>query len=286
MKQSVNIFNYKTGVDYLKDVYQTSFEQNPRYSLRSFALKLDLDQSTLTRYLSRERTLSPRNASIISINLKHTEAESQYFRLLTGLGDIGDFNLLEKLSTSFLHEKYKQLTESKITVKSFDENETVNLRLFLVYTIKCFQPEMGSKDLADFLSKFIQIDESEIISMLDYLKKIGRISERGEEPIDNNIKYHIALDEERGKDWKKLNLDILEIFKNGMLNADTVDIEMHGCILPVIKGSREKIHSLVKQITALMTDACYAEEDNPDDELYLLGSCMVNLTPPDFRKKE
>lgn len=285
MKQSVNIFNYKTGVDYLKDVYQTSFEQNPRYSLRSFALKLDLDQSTLTRYLSKERTLSPRNASIISINLKHTEVEAQYFRLLTSLGDIGDFNLLEKLSTSFLHEKYKQLTESTTTVKSFDESDTVNLRLFLTFTIKCFRPEMESKDIADFLSKFIQTEEAEVSSMLSYLKKIGRISEKDEPAIDNNIKYHIALDEIRGKDWKNLNLDMLEIFRNGMLNADVNDIEMHSCILPVVKGSREKIHSLVRQITALMTDSCYAEEDNPDDELYLLGSCMINLTPPEFPKK-
>jgi uncharacterized protein (TIGR02147 family) len=285
MKQSINIFNYKTGIDYLKDVYQSSSEQNPRYSLRSFALKLDLDQSTLTRYLSKERTLSPRNASIISINLKHTEAESQYFRLLTSLGDIGDFNLLEKLSTSFLHEKYRQLTESTTTVKSFDENDTVNFRLFLVHMIKCFQPSMESRDIAEFLSKFIHLEESEVTSMLDYLKKIGRIAEEGGPIIDNNIKFHITLDEVRRKDWKNLNLDILEIFRNGMQNADVTDIEMHGSLLPVVKGSREKIHSLVKQINALMTDSCYAEDDNPDDELYLLGSCMINLTPPNFRKK-
>lgn len=280
MAQNVNVFNYKTGVEYLKDIYQAILEKNPRYSLRSFALKLELDQSTLTRYFSRERTLSSRNATIISTKLNHTEAESQYFKLLINLGDVGDFNLLEKLSTSFFHEKYIQLTKSTETVKRFDEEDTVNLRLFLTYMMKCFQPTMESREISDFLSKFIKIDESDVTSMLSYLEKLGKIDDMGEPDLINTSKYHIPLDKLKGKDWKNLNLDILEIFRNGMMNSEVTDIEMHSCILPVVKGSREKIHSLVKMISALMTDSCYAEDGSPDDELYLLGSCMINLTPP------
>jgi hypothetical protein len=86
----------------------------------------------------------------------------------------------EEAGSSAFEVKLDHSYAQVMTVKSFDENETVNLRLFLYYTSKCFQPGMQSQDIAEFLVKFIQIDETEVSCMLNYLKKIGRIPEEGE----------------------------------------------------------------------------------------------------------
>src|SRR5437868_4424421 len=110
MRKEISIFEFKTGTEYLSTLYKSIAENNPRYSLRSFAQKIGLDQSSLVRYLAGERSLSPSKSHVISDNLKMTEAEAHYFKLLTSFGDKGEYQILEKLRTGFLFEKQSQQT--------------------------------------------------------------------------------------------------------------------------------------------------------------------------------
>jgi transcriptional regulator with XRE-family HTH domain len=104
MKNSVCIFDYRTGTEYLNAVYRSIAEKNSRYSLRSFAQKIDLDQSTLVRYFSKERFLSSDKCNIVAQRLKLTEIETHYFKLLTLFGDRGEFAILEKMRLAFLFQ--------------------------------------------------------------------------------------------------------------------------------------------------------------------------------------
>jgi len=109
MKKNISIFDFKSGTDYLGALYKSIVETNPRYSLRSFAQKIGLDQSSLVRYLAGERSLSPNKSHVIAENLKLSEMESHYFKLLTSFGDKGEYEILERLRTGFLFERQRVL---------------------------------------------------------------------------------------------------------------------------------------------------------------------------------
>lgn len=105
MKTEVDVFQYKAGVDFLKSVYSQMRDSNPRFSRRAFAVKLGMDQSMLTRYFGGVRLLASERVEEISRRLELGNIESQYFKVISLLGDRGELDILEKLRKSFLHEK-------------------------------------------------------------------------------------------------------------------------------------------------------------------------------------
>ena len=87
---------------YLKKVFEEKMEKNSSYSLRSFADRLELSPSHLSRVLNGQKKLSAISAMKISKRLKHCSKEQNHFADLVQLEKLpeGEFKLelLEKIS--------------------------------------------------------------------------------------------------------------------------------------------------------------------------------------------
>ena len=274
MNSKICIFDYRTGVEYIKDVYQERLQANPRYSLRSFASKLGLDQSLLTRYLAQERTLSYQKTEMVAQKLGLSQAEAQFFKLLTGVGDRGDLLLMEKISDGFLHERFQFLSEQEKLETTFEQNQKIDLRFFMLYMLNRARPTITVEDAHDCLQTFLPMSLDQVKEMLGYFR--GQDLEQTE---SRKLKFILDRQKFSEADRDRLNFDLLEAFKNALLNREAVDFEMHGCLIPTIKGNREKIQNVLKQISVLIRElGCSEDEMSPDDEVFVVGSAMLNLT--------
>jgi uncharacterized protein (TIGR02147 family) len=77
-----SIYHYQDYRVYLRDHYERCAGKNARFSLRSFALKIGLNVSNLTRILKGERNISEATAERLVVYLKLRDREAEYFRLL------------------------------------------------------------------------------------------------------------------------------------------------------------------------------------------------------------
>ena len=102
MNTEIDVFQFKTGADFLKCVYAKMRESNPRFSRRAFAAKLGMDQSMLTRYFGGVRPLSSERVEDISRRLELSKAKAQYFKVISLLGDRGEMEILDILRQSIL----------------------------------------------------------------------------------------------------------------------------------------------------------------------------------------
>ncbi len=73
---------YQDYRDILKSEFQKRCELNPKFSLRSFAAKLDLPVSTLSEVLNMKQGLSKLSAEKIATKLGYSKSEKIYFILL------------------------------------------------------------------------------------------------------------------------------------------------------------------------------------------------------------
>jgi uncharacterized protein (TIGR02147 family) len=76
------IYNYQDYRSFLRDFYAECNARNPKFSLRSFASKIGLNVSNITRILNGQRNISEETQSRIVVYLKLRERETEYFNLL------------------------------------------------------------------------------------------------------------------------------------------------------------------------------------------------------------
>lgn len=77
-----SLYTYQDYRLFLRDHYAQSRARSPGFSLRSFASKIDLNVSTLTRILSGQRNISEKTEIRIVSYLKLRDREKEYFSLL------------------------------------------------------------------------------------------------------------------------------------------------------------------------------------------------------------
>ncbi len=77
-----SIFCYQDYRRYLQDFYTECNLRNPKFSLRAFAAKLELNVSNIVRIINGERNLSVSSLERIINYLKLREREAEYFTLI------------------------------------------------------------------------------------------------------------------------------------------------------------------------------------------------------------
>lgn len=156
MKTEVDVFQFKAGVDYLKTVYSSMRESNPRFSRRAFAAKLGMDQSMLTRYFGGVRLLASERVEEVAKRLELGRLEAQYFKVISLLGDRGELDILEMLRRSFLTEKRMAalLPEKNLVQSGALEDTELDIFNHVIRIQKEDRPriEKALQDLEDLLA--------------------------------------------------------------------------------------------------------------------------------------
>ena len=79
------IFEYSNYRSFLKDILSGKQNKSPGFSMRAFALKIGLSQSTLSQVLSGKKNLSWESALRIAEKLKFSPIDTEYLALLVRL---------------------------------------------------------------------------------------------------------------------------------------------------------------------------------------------------------
>lgn len=83
-----SIFYYQDYRKYLHNFYTECNLRNPKFSLRAFAAKLELNVSNIVRVMSGERNLSTSSLERVINYLKLREREAEYFTLLVKIQSV------------------------------------------------------------------------------------------------------------------------------------------------------------------------------------------------------
>ena len=171
MKSDVDIFSCTSGVEYLKKVYSSIRETNPRFSRRAFSARLGIDQSMLTRYFLGVRLLSHERVDDISQKLGHNRAESQYFKIINVLGDRGEEETVKNIKALFVQraEPGIQNIVKKMMVLREESDPNNKLKILETLTPITFVADLTSvDDIQKILGELSELggDKIEVVSTL------------------------------------------------------------------------------------------------------------------------
>ena len=171
MKSDVDIFSCTSGVEYLKKVYTSIRQTNPRFSRRAFSTKLGIDQSMLTRYFLGVRLLSHERVDEISLKLEHTRVEAQYFKIINVLGDRGEEETVKNIKALFLSKSESNIhsVSEQLSALREEEDPDKKLEIFQGLTPLTFVTDLTSVDkIGKILADLSEIggDKIEVVSTL------------------------------------------------------------------------------------------------------------------------
>ena len=171
MKSDVDIFSCTSGVEYLKKVYDSIRETNPRFSRRAFSAKLGIDQSMLTRYFLGVRLLSHERVDEISQKLGHNRVEAQYFKIINVLGDRGEEDTVKNIKALFIQKAEPNLQNvvKKISIMRDENDPDKKLKILEGLSPITFVTDLNSVD--DIKSILVELssvggEKIEVVSTL------------------------------------------------------------------------------------------------------------------------
>lgn len=182
MKTEVDVFQFKAGVDFLKSVYMCMRENNPRFSRRAFAVKLGMDQSMLARYFGGVRLLASERVEEVARRLELTKLESQYFKVISLLGDRGEMDVLEKLRLSLRGQSPFDMSQVVSAlheagwwqIKGSDLRLKVLRRIFSMVSNVSTEAGTSSETITKTITEKIQDTQVEINSQILCIRKEDR----------------------------------------------------------------------------------------------------------------
>lgn len=170
-----SIFCYQDYRKYLHDFYTECNLRNPKFSLRAFAAKLELNVSNIVRIISGERNISESSLERIINYLKLREREAEYFRLLVNYNQSkNDAEKQALYGQVLLFRKARLRNLGKEHDEYFSNWYNVALRELL----HIFKTPVTSKQLSAMLIPSPK--PNEIRKSLNLLQKLGLINKNSD----------------------------------------------------------------------------------------------------------
>ncbi len=285
MKKTVSVFDYKTGVDFLSAVHKSITDGNPRFSLRSFAQKIDIDQSSLVRYLRKVRLLSSEKTQTIAEKLKLNEVETHYFKLLTIFGDKGEFEILTKLRAGFLFEEQSErLDEPGGSAFLSNIDMTMNFKAHIIFELQNMAKNLEIGDIAQILGRFFDTDEKQVNELLHKLIQVGFINESDKKRRQELLsKIFLRTDQLPREVGVRFHSDALRVGLKAMENFAKTDVDIYTSLISIKEEGREKLLEAVKQLHSVISEY---HADSDADAVFVVSSFIVNLTEGKDRDKK
>lgn len=173
-EKDLSIMNFMDYRDFLNKYIDIKKDQNPSYSMRAFAARLQCNPGQFNRILKGERNLTPAHVIEIGAIAKFSRKEKRYFELLVS------YNHAKKQSErEYYFEQMQQFRKANIKEVSSDQYLLYShwyylvIRELLAINPCCDLSEKECRKLSKLISP--SISHSEVREALETLLRLGVI---------------------------------------------------------------------------------------------------------------
>jgi uncharacterized protein (TIGR02147 family) len=171
------LFEYLDYREFLKNFIENMKKENPAYSMRAFAAKLECNPGQFNRILKGERNLLPAHIVEIGSIAKFSKKEKRFFELLVA------FNHAKKQSErEYFYEQMQQFRKTNVKQVSSEQYLMYSHWYYLVIRELLSIVDCGdqSDDQCKKLSKLLDpsVSSPEIRDALDTLLRLGVIERK------------------------------------------------------------------------------------------------------------
>lgn len=265
---AVNFVDYR---DYLNKELALRLNKNPNYSLRSFAILLQLSPSHLSRVLNGQNKLSLAKASVISLKLKHNKENMAHF---------SDLVQLEHVTSNDQESKTEIINRIAKRTRGL-EHKLLTIEYFTVvsewyhFAILALTKTKGFKSSPIWISNRLSISPTEAMLAVERLLRIELLKKIGGNLVaveDANITTtddisSIAIKNNHAQHLKKAII--------ALNTQDVLEREFNNYTLCVNKMN---IPKLKKRIRKIFYELCNEIDENSGDELYQLNVQFLRLS--------
>lgn len=249
----------QSAKEYLKREFHRRMEQNPHYSLRSFAQMLDLNPGELSEILRGKRRLSLTSAQKVIKNLGFTEKEKKQFLL----------NLsLEKTGIEFVeNEADRQHHLNEKVFRLFSNWTTLHTLLLLDLKFHQWTPV--------WIAKKFGISTAEAKYNMDILEELGLITfdnRQNAKSCEEIIETHSEVP---SLAIRKYHQAILQEASKAIENQKLNQRQMMGIGLAINKKDLIKIK---KEVSDFLDLILRKYRKKKGDEIYYLETALFKLT--------
>ncbi len=171
------IFEYDNSTHFLKAILQSKTDQNPNYSMRSFAKKLGISPGGLSLILNKKKKLSVARAYEVASSIELSSDETDYFVTLVQLESSHNEQVkhqcLEKLKR--LNPRLQNAKELHKALLNLEKFKMISKWYGLV--ILELLSEIENKWNFIAIQGYLKVPKNELEIMLDRLIKLGLILE-------------------------------------------------------------------------------------------------------------
>ena len=206
-----SIYTYRDYRVYLRDHYEQCAARNAGFSLRSFALKLEMNVSNLTRMLKGQRNISDDTAERLIIYLKLRDREAGYFRLLVHYNQAR--NPADKQA---LYEQIRLFRKTKLRNlgPEYDEYFSNWYTIALRELINILPKKMRSADMAALLTP--SPAPNDIRKSFNLLFRLGLVKQHDDGTLELTEKLVTTSDEWTGTTIHSFQIAMAELGRQAL----------------------------------------------------------------------
>jgi uncharacterized protein (TIGR02147 family) len=246
------VFEYKQLPEYLKDVLAHRTEKNSSYSMRAFAKALDIDQSTLSRFINGKRKGSLRLVEKLCENLMLTLDETSYFK-----------------------DQFKRQYKESANEEGAQEYQKIDTDNFEYFSSWFYLPILQLIRLDNFvpdnkwISDILGVKKEKVDEAIERLQRLGLLKIENGKWYDTSSGFITTL--EKGKTSSALKNNQKQLREKAIDALYNIDISQRDHSSIVIPCKKSDMPEIKKRITEFRRDlAKYLERHEDPEDLYQL----------------
>ena len=253
-----SIYSYRDYRIFLQDYYKLCKSHNSRFSLRSFAQKIELNVSNLTRILKGERNISDSTAERLIQCLKLRDHEAGYFRLLVHYNQARNFS-----DKQVLYEQIQTFRKLKLRNlgPQYDEYFTNWYNIALRELINVIPEKKKSADYANLLLPSPK--PKDIRKSFALLLKLGLVKENKDGTLEVVEKFVKTPDEWTGTTIHSFQTEMARLGMEALNRFPKTDRNINTFTLSLSSEGFSKTVEAIKRVQQEIAEIA-ASDKNPD----------------------
>jgi uncharacterized protein (TIGR02147 family) len=268
-----SIYSYRDYRVYLRDYYEQCTANNARFSLRSFALKIGLNVSNLTRILKGERNIAEATAERLVVYLKLRDREAEYFRLLVQYNQA--HNPADKQA---LYEQIRLFRKTRLRNlgAEYDEYFANWYNIALRELLNILPRKLKSAEIAKLLLPSPK--PNDIRKSFNLLLQLGLVKEHDDGTLELSEKFVTTPDEWTGTTIHSFQIAMAELGKQALDRFPKNDRNISTFTLSLSpEGFKKTVQALARVQQEI---AEIAGTDAGPDRIYELNLQLFPLSKP------